>query len=116
LDGARVGGAAVALGTSNVELLEGRKDLAVLWDLRVAGEARRHGVGTALVRAASAWALGRGCTDLKVETQNVNVPACRFYAAQGFELRAINRLAYRTLPDEVQLLWYKPLRDRQQAG
>ena len=46
---------------------------------------------------------------MKVETQNVNVPACRFYARQGCVLGAINRFAYPDLPDEVQLLWYKTL-------
>ena len=42
-----------------------------------------------------------------VETQNVNVRACRFYARQGFALGAVNRDAYPDLPDEVLLLWYK---------
>jgi len=45
-----------------------------------------------------------------VETQNINVSACRLYASQGFELRTVNRNAYPTLPDEIQLLWYKDLR------
>jgi len=42
---------------------------------------------------------------LKVESQNINVPACRFYDAQGCELRAVQHGAYPDLPDEVQLLW-----------
>jgi hypothetical protein len=46
---------------------------------------------------------------LKVETQNTNAPACRFYARHGFELRVVNRAAYPTLPDEIQLFWYKDL-------
>lgn len=37
-------------------------------------------------------------------------PACRFYARQGCTLGALHRYAYPTLPDEAQLLWYKPLR------
>jgi GNAT superfamily N-acetyltransferase len=108
-DGTLVGGAAVAFDTPGVDMLEGRRDLAVLWDVRVAPEARGQGVGAALFRAAEAWAAGRGCRWLKVETQNVNVPACRFYAGQGCELGAIHRFAYPELPDEVQLLWYKRL-------
>lgn len=56
-----------------------------------------------------AWAAARGCRQLKIETQNVNVPACRFYARQGCVLGAINRFAYREFPDEVQLLWYKAI-------
>ena len=109
LDGRRVGGAAVAFGGDEVHMLEGRRDLAVLWDLRVAPEARGRGAGAALWAAAEGWAAARGCRRLKVETQNVNVPACRFYARQGCVLGAIHRFAYPELPDEVQLLWYRDL-------
>lgn len=107
--GARVGGAVIAFDTAGVNMLEGRRDLAVLWDIRVAPGARGRGGGSALFRAAEAWAEARGCKRLKIETQNVNVPACRFYARRGCVLGAINRFAYRELPDEVQLLWYKTL-------
>jgi hypothetical protein len=44
-----------------------------------------------------------------VETQNINVPACRFYARQGCVLGAIHPDAYPDLPDEVQLLWWLEL-------
>ena len=108
-DGARVGGAVVVLDVGGVELLEGRRDLAVLWDLRVAPAARGRGVGAALFRAAEGWAHARGARRLKVETQNVNLGACRFYARQGCVLGAIHRFAYPALPDETQLLWYKSL-------
>lgn len=108
-DGVRAGGAVVAWGASDVDLLDGRTDLALLWDLRVDPSRRGRGVGTALFRAAEAWALARGARWLKVETQNVNVAACRFYAARGCTLGAIHRHAYPTLPDEAQLLWYRAL-------
>jgi GNAT superfamily N-acetyltransferase len=107
--GSRVGGAVVAWDTSGVELLEGRRDLAVLWDLRVAPRARGRGIGAALFQAAERWAATRGAAWLKVETQNVNVPACRFYARQGCALGAVHRFAYPALPEETQLLWYKRL-------
>lgn len=108
-DGVLVGGAALAFDTPGVDMLEGRRNLAVLWDIRVAPEARGQGVGAALFRAAAAWAAERGCRWLKVETQNVNVPACRFYARQGCALGAIHRFAYPELPHEIQLLWYREL-------
>ena len=76
-----VGGAAVAYDTPELDMLEGRSDLAVLWDIRVHPANRRQGAGAALFRAAEIWALARNCRQLKVETQNTNVPACRFYAA-----------------------------------
>ena len=108
-EGVRVGGAVIAFDTEGVQMLEGRRDLAVLWDIRVSPETRGQRVGTALFLAAEAWAVRRGCKELKVETQNINVPACKFYARQGCVLGAINRFAYRELLDEAQLLWYKDL-------
>lgn len=114
-EGRRVGGAAVAFRTPGLDLLEGRDDLAALWDVRVAPEARGQGVGAALFRAAEAWARSRGCRRLVVETQNVNIAACRLYARMGCVLGAVARDAYPGLPDEIQLLWYKDL-DREKPG
>ena len=73
------------------------------------GETRGKGVGTALFQAAEQWAVARGCRRLQVETQNINVPACKFYAKQGCTLGEVHRLAYPEHPDEVQLLWHKDL-------
>jgi GNAT superfamily N-acetyltransferase len=112
LDGDAVGGAALAFRTPGLMMLEGRSDLAVLWDLRVAPHARRRGIAAALFAAAEDWARARGCRWLKVETQNINVPACRFYASRGCELGGVHRFAYPELPDEIQLLWYKQLPPR----
>lgn len=108
-DGRRVGGAAVAFQTPGLKMLEERRDAAVLWDIRVAPDARGQGIGAALFRAAEAWAAPRGCTQIVVETQTINVPACRFYARQGCTLAAIHRFAYPALPHETQLLWHKAL-------
>lgn len=109
-DGAtRVGGAVVAFDTPEVDLLERRPDLAVLWDLRVRPECRSSGIGQRLFRAVEGWARARGCRDLKVETQSTNVPACRFYARMGCTLRSIDRRAYPDQPNEVQLVWSKEL-------
>ena len=102
----RIGGAAVAWNTPEVCMLEGREDLACLWDLRVAPGYRGKSVGQFLFAGAIDWARSRNCRLLKVETQNINVPACRFYARQGCELGAINRFAYPELMNETQLIWY----------
>ena len=104
-----VGGAVMAFKTPGLAMLEDRSDLAVLWDIRVAPELRGQGVGSALFHAAEAWAAAKGCRQLKVETQNINLAACRFYARQGCTLGAIDRCAYREFPAEVQLIWYKEL-------
>lgn len=105
----QVGGAVIAWNTDGVNMLYGRTDLAVLWDLRVRPERRGTGVGTRLFAHSLAWARERQCREILVETQNINVPACRFYAHQGCTLAAINRYAYPDLPDETQLLWYQKL-------
>ncbi|MBI2855480.1 MAG: GNAT family N-acetyltransferase [Chloroflexi bacterium] len=105
----RIGGAVIAFNTPGVYMLEGSPTLAVLWDIRVRPEHRRNGTGSLLFPHVVAWAKSRHCTHLKVETQDINVPACKFYARMGCELRAIHRDAYTDLPDETQLLWYKQL-------
>jgi GNAT superfamily N-acetyltransferase len=107
--GQLVGGAAIAFSTPRQEIFEGLEDLAILWDIRVSPGVRGQGVGAALFAAAEAKARVRGCRVLKVETQNVNVGACRFYERQGCVLRAVNPRAYAEQPDEVQMLWYKDL-------
>lgn len=109
VDGQRAGGAALAFGTEGVDMLEGRDDLAVLWDLRVDRAFRGQGVGRKLWAAAEAWARKRDCSELKVETQHDNAVASRFYEARGCELVAVDRAAYPEQPDEVQLIWYKSL-------
>jgi GNAT superfamily N-acetyltransferase len=104
-----VGGAAIAFHTPGVNMLVGRKDLAVLWDIRVHPDCRRTGVGTKLFQHVIEWARSKGCTQLKIETQNINVPACRFYAKQGCHLGEIDRYGYASHPliaHEIMLIWY----------
>ncbi len=103
----RLGGLVIVADDPSIDMLEGRYDLGLIWDLRVRPSVRGRGVGRRLVEAAEGWARARGCAELKVETQNINVAACRFYERQGFELRAVHADAYPELPDELQLLWYK---------
>lgn len=107
-----VGGAAVAFHTPGVNMLVNRNDLAVLWDLRIHPDYRRRGIGTQLFKHAAKWAQSKGCIQLKIETQNVNVPACRFYTKQGCHLGEINRYAYaghREVAHEIMLVWYLSL-------
>jgi len=61
------------------------------------------------LRAAERWASAHECVQIKVETQNTNAPACRFYQRRGCRLAKITRDAYPALPNEIQLLWYKEL-------
>ena len=110
LDGdTAVGGAVVALHTPGMWFLRRRDDLAALWNLRVDPSYRGQGVGRVLFNAAADWARAQGCRQLKIETQDINVVACRFYAAMGARLGAIDRFAYANLPDETELDWFMEL-------
>ena len=107
-----VGAAAVAWNTNGVNMLEGRRDLSVLWDIRVAPDFRGRGVGRMLLEHAAQWSRERSCKIMKIETQNVNVAACHFYRNMGCTLGDIRRFAYAEQPhvaNEVQLNWYLPL-------
>jgi GNAT superfamily N-acetyltransferase len=102
LEDRRMGGAIVITG--DVQM-----DSTLLWDIRVAPDARCQGIGRALLNAAEQAARQRGARALRVETQQINAAACRFYFRNEFVLEQINPGAYPMLPDEVQLFWTKPL-------
>lgn len=106
-EGAVTGGAAVCFDTPGVDLLGGRTDLAFVWDLRVTPEYRGQGVGAQLWQEVETWCRAWGVRELRVETQDINAPACRFYARMGCELLSVNPRAYPELPDEIQLIWGK---------
>ena len=58
---------------------------------------------------AAKWSRNNGLVQMKIECQNNNVPAVKFYHKQGAILSAINEHAYyNDLPEfrnEVQLIW-----------
>jgi GNAT superfamily N-acetyltransferase len=108
-DSRRVGGVAVIVDGRDIELLGDCPGCALIWDLRVAPDARGQGTGSALLRAAELRAEQLGAQVMRVETQNVNVPACRVYQRNGYALERATRGAYAELPGEVQLIWRKPL-------
>jgi GNAT superfamily N-acetyltransferase len=104
-----IGGATLVHSTPVLHILTGRKDLAALWDIRVVPRLRREGIGTEIFKHLTAWARGRGFQAIKIETQNINLPACRFYLKQGCALGEINRYAYAADPQvshETMLVWY----------
>lgn len=104
-----VGGLAVAYDTGINEIFEGRNDLTVLWDIRVKNEHRGKGVGALLFQRAIDFSKEKNCTLMKIETQNNNVLACKFYSSQGCYLGGIYKNVYKEFPNEVQLLWYKKI-------
>lgn len=108
-DGRLVGCAAAVRDAPEIWLLAGRRDLGLLWDIRVLEEARGQGVGGALLGHVERWASRNGCSELLIETQDINVSACRFYARQGCSLASVIAGAYPDFPGEAQFLWRKAL-------
>ena len=93
-------------------MLDGRDDMSVLWDIRVDDRYKRHGVGTKLFNMAVEWSKLNGLKQMKIECQNNNVQACRFYHKHGAVLGKIDEYAYYNdsyVEDEVQLIWYLDL-------
>ena len=101
----RIGGAIIVYKSPQLDFLEGRDDLAALWDIRVAPEWRGQGVGSLLFEHVVRYARKMGCVELKIETQDVNAGACRFYAKQGCGLAEVAPNAYPCWPDEVEMIW-----------
>ncbi|MGE8360996.1 GNAT family N-acetyltransferase [Pseudomonas sp.] len=78
-------------------------------DFAVDQSFRGTGLATQLMDHTIAWAKTRGLPGLRLETQSNNVPACRFYRRQGFELGGFDRYIYSALEqprNEVALFWY----------
>jgi ribosomal protein S18 acetylase RimI-like enzyme len=75
---------------------------AVVSDFYVTREARRRGIGKALMKAIIARLAIVKARVLWVETQNMNLPAIRFYLSVGFEVCGFDRTLYpKPFSDEV---------------
>jgi GNAT superfamily N-acetyltransferase len=112
--GRLVAAATVAYRTKDILLLDDRDDLCLLWDIRVDDSYKRQGVGSKLLEMAIIWVRGKGIRQMKIECQNINLPAVRFYHKFGAVLCAFDEYFYYNDPDcreEVALLWYLNLLD-----
>jgi streptothricin acetyltransferase len=98
------------------EQIAGRVVLRKYWngygyveDIAVNPPYRKQGVGQRLLQQAVAWVKEKGLPGLMLETQNNNVPACRFYERFGFKLGGLDTELYKGLmpeTDEVAMYWY----------
>lgn len=107
-----VGAMTVAGTTEGMNMLYGRKDACVLWDIRIADSYKRQGIGQRLFDMGRARAKGDGYRQMIIECQNNNVAACKFYKKQGAVLSKIDMYAYfsdAAIRDEIQLMWYLDL-------
>ena len=69
---------------------------------------RRQGIGKKLIEQAVIWSKERYLKGLRLETQDINLIACRFYQRCGFTLGSVDTLLYRNFDnyDEKALFWY----------
>ena len=103
-----VGAMTVAGTTENLNMLGGRKDACVLWDIRVADSYKHQGIGQKMMDMGVEGARADGYKQMIIECQNNNVKACKFYKKKGALLSKIDMYAYADEPgleDEVQFIW-----------
>ena len=104
-----VGAMTVAGKTDGLNMLNGREDACVLWDIRVADAYKHNGIGQKLLDMGVLNAKKDGYQQMIIECQNNNVPACKFYQKQGAVLSKIDMYAYYLEPEvrnEIQFIWY----------
>ena len=94
---------------------EGWNRRAVVSHLYVDAAARRRGIGSRLLQELRMRANVFGARSLFVETQNVNLPAIRFYERNGFTLVGLDISLYvaRDAPGETALYFATPLEAKQ---
>ncbi|HEY3340708.1 MAG TPA: GNAT family N-acetyltransferase, partial [Anaerolineae bacterium] len=71
-------------GTRDIPVLVPRR-LAMIEKLIVRDDARRRGIGKALLQAAQQWAAEQGATQVELNVWEFNKEAIRFYQREGYE-------------------------------
>ena len=82
--------------------------LVRITDIVVATQARRQGLGSALLEAAEAWATKRGSRRVMIELPSKNLPAIRMAQKHGYEFCGYNDHYY--LSQDVALFFVRALR------
>ena len=80
-----------------------------LSDLKVCAEARRKGIGKALMDAGMAAAKARGYHGIHLHAQDDNLNACLFYLACGFQIGGFDNHIYNGTSQEgkADIIFYK---------
>ena len=76
--------------------------------MAVHADARRHGIGAALLRELLSWAAQNGAHHFSLEVRASNATAIALYRRSGLRLEG-RRPRYYTHPEEDALLWGIPV-------
>lgn len=81
---------------------------ALVEDIGVSKDWRQKGIGTELLEKAVEWAKQNNHIGLMLETQDVNISACRFYAKNNFIIGGVDSMLYSKYPsaNEKAIFWY----------
>jgi GNAT superfamily N-acetyltransferase len=83
-----------------VELLLEASDVACIRGLVIDEGHRSAGIGADLLRAAEAWARGRGCARMTVRSRVARERAHRFYQREGYRLEKTSHVFRKPLVPE----------------
>jgi GNAT superfamily N-acetyltransferase len=99
------------VGLLDVEI-QAWNNTALLWNLMIDLDYRGQGLGRRLWHRAVEFAQQSEVRAIMIETQNTNIPACKFYARMGCQLIGMNELFYTNdgQNTEIALFWAYPLR------
>jgi len=78
-------------------------------EISVKQKFRRKGIGKELINAAVSWSKEKNFPGIMTETQNNNVPACKFYENCGFSPGGFDIYLYKGIEKhqkEIALFWY----------
>ncbi|MCL2364679.1 MAG: GNAT family N-acetyltransferase [Defluviitaleaceae bacterium] len=91
-----------------IEITKNWNGYALIQNIAVAKNSRKKGVGAQLMNAAIEWAKASGLSGLTLETQDINVSACRFYNKIGFRIGGVDTMLYANLDTahEKAIFWY----------
>lgn len=97
--------------TGQIRLREHWNGFAFIEEISVTKGRRNKGIGTALLNKAMEWAKQNDLIGLMLETQDVNLFACRFYAKNKFMIGAVDSMLYSKFltAHEKAIFWYKRL-------
>lgn len=86
---------------------------ALLEDIAVAKNWRNKGIGKILLGKAIEWAKENKLIGLMLETQDVNISACRFYSKNNFIIGGVDNMLYSKFPtaNEKAVFWYNKFED-----